>query len=76
MILGLILQQALSAGRLGYRRRLLRRPVGLPAVSPPRGDCHRGDLWLLAGIVAGISVLASLLGIAKALRVEPNEVLA
>jgi ABC-type lipoprotein release transport system permease subunit len=34
------------------------------------------DLWLLAGIVVGISVLASLLGIAKALSVEPHEVLA
>ena len=34
------------------------------------------DLWMLAGIVAVISVLASLLGIAKALSVEPNEVLA
>jgi len=33
------------------------------------------DLWILAGIVLGISVLASLLGIAKAMRVEPNKVL-
>jgi hypothetical protein len=34
------------------------------------------DLWLLAAVVAVISVLASVLGIAKALRVEPNQVLA
>jgi putative ABC transport system permease protein len=34
------------------------------------------DLWMLAGIVLAISVAASLLGIWKALRVEPNKVLA
>lgn len=33
------------------------------------------DLLSLAGLVLGISVLASLLGIAKATRVEPNKVL-
>jgi ABC-type lipoprotein release transport system permease subunit len=34
-----------------------------------------GDLLLLAGIVLLISVLSSILGIAKAMRVDPNEVL-
>jgi putative ABC transport system permease protein len=34
------------------------------------------DLWLLAGIVLGISVLASLLGIWRAMKVQPNEVIA
>jgi len=33
------------------------------------------DLWILAGIVVAISSLASLLGIARALQVEPNKVL-
>jgi ABC-type lipoprotein release transport system permease subunit len=33
------------------------------------------DLWGLAVVVALISVLASLLGIWKAMRVEPNKVL-
>jgi putative ABC transport system permease protein len=33
------------------------------------------DLWILAGIVLAISVLASLLGIWKAMSVEPNKVL-
>jgi hypothetical protein len=32
-------------------------------------------LWTLAGIVAGISVAASLVGIWKAMSVEPNTVL-
>jgi putative ABC transport system permease protein len=30
------------------------------------------DLLMLAGVVLGVSVLASLLGIWKALRVQPN----
>ena len=33
------------------------------------------DLWGLAGVVVLISVLSSLLGIWKAMRVEPNTVL-
>ena len=33
------------------------------------------DLWRLALVVVVISVLASLLGIWKAMRVEPNKVL-
>jgi len=33
------------------------------------------DLWLLAGIVVVISVLASLLGIWRAMKVNPNEVI-
>jgi ABC-type lipoprotein release transport system permease subunit len=33
------------------------------------------ERWMLAGVVVAISILASLLGIARALRVEPNQVL-
>ena len=75
VILGLILQQALLLGALGY---VVAYYVGqwLFPLFPRRVVIIPEDLWLLAGVVAGISVLASLLGIAKALRVEPNEVLA
>ncbi len=74
IILGLILQQALLLGGLGY---VVAYVVG-QWVFPwfPRAVVITPeDLWLLAGVVAGISVLASLLGIAKAMSVEPNEVL-
>ncbi len=74
MIAGLILEQALLLGAIGYViayalggwvfPRFPRRVL----IAPP-------DLWALAGIVVGISILASLLGIWKALRVEPNKVL-
>jgi hypothetical protein len=37
---------------------------------------ERGDLLVLGLIVAGISILSSLLGIRKAMGVEPNKVLA
>jgi putative ABC transport system permease protein len=37
---------------------------------------EKPDLLMLAGIVLTISVLASLLGIWKAMGVEPNKVLA
>jgi len=75
VILGLILQQALLLGGLGY---VVAYYIGqwVFPVFPRRVVIIPEDLWLLGGIVAGISVLASLLGITKALRVEPNEVLA
>jgi len=75
VILGLILQQAFLLGILAYG---VAYAVGQWAFSffPRRVVLIHDDLWLLAGIVMGISVLASLLGIAKALSVEPNEVLA
>ncbi len=75
VILGLILQQALLLGALGY---VIAYYIGqwvFPAF-PRRVVIIPEDLWQLAGIVAGISVMASLLGIIKALRVEPSEVLA
>jgi putative ABC transport system permease protein len=75
VILGLIVQQALLLGGLGY---VVAYYVGqwvFPAF-PRRVVITAEDLWVLAAVVAGISVLASVLGIAKAMRVEPNEVLA
>jgi putative ABC transport system permease protein len=75
VILGLILQQALLLGGLGY---VVAYYIGqwlFPAF-PRRVVIIPQDLWMLAGVVVGISVLASLLGVVKALRVEPSEVLA
>ena len=75
VILGLILQQALLLGGLGY---VVAYYIGqwVFPVFPRRVVIIPEDLWVLAGVVVGISVLASLLGVIKALRVEPNEVLA
>ena len=74
VIAGLILQQALLIGVLGYGLAYWLGTFAFPrfprlVVVEPR------DLLALAGIVLGISVLASLVGIAKAMRVEPNKVL-
>jgi putative ABC transport system permease protein len=70
-ILGLILQQAVMLGGLGYGVAYL---LGLKVYPyfPRRVVLLNEDLLALAGVVLGISVLASLLGIWKALRVEPN----
>ncbi len=75
VILGLILQQALLLGGLGY---VVSYYIGqwVFPFFPRRVVLIAEDLWMLGGIVVGVSVLASLLGISKALRVEPNEVLA
>jgi putative ABC transport system permease protein len=74
MIVGLIMQQALLLGVIGYGiayvvgRWLFPRFPRRVLIEPP-------DLWALAGVVLAISVVASLLGVWKALRVEPNKVL-
>lgn len=74
VILGLILQQALLLGALGFGIAYL---VGqrLFPYFPRRVVVVPDDLVQLAVVVLAISVLASLLGIAKALRVDPGEVL-
>lgn len=74
VILGLILQQAILLGVLAYGVACVIGQWAFP-LFPRRVIITAEDLWMLGGIVAGISVLASLLGIAKALSVEPNEVL-
>jgi hypothetical protein len=38
-------------------------------------EIEKPDLHMMGGIVLGISVLASVLGIWKAMSVEPNKVL-
>jgi len=74
VILGLILQQAFLLGILGYGVAYV---IGQWAfrLFPRRVLLIYDDLWVLAGVVVAISVLASLLGILQALRVEANEVL-
>jgi putative ABC transport system permease protein len=75
MILGLIMQQALLMGVLGYGLAFLIGQWTFPYF-PRKVILDAADLYQLAAIVLVISVLASLIGIIKALRVEPNEVLA
>lgn len=74
VVVGLILQQALLLGALGYG---IAYYIGqwLYPLFPRRVMITTEDLWMLAGIVLAISVVASLLGIWKAMRVEPNKVL-
>lgn len=74
VILGLILQQALVLGGLGYGIAYLVGQKLFPYF-PRRVVLTDQDLLQLAAIVLGISVLSSFLGIWKAMRVEPNEAL-
>ncbi len=75
VVVGLILQQSLLLGALGYAIAFYLGQWLYP-LFPRRVVITPGDLWMLAGIVLAISVVASLLGISKAMRVEPNKVLA
>ncbi|MDD2761238.1 MAG: ABC transporter permease, partial [Methylomonas sp.] len=75
VIVGLILQQALLMGCLGYSLAWWLGQYLFPYF-PRRVLLETPDLIKLAGITVAISVLASLMGIWKALRVEPNTVLA
>lgn len=74
MIVGLILQQALLLGLIGYGIAYLLGQWVFPKF-PRRVLIGAEDLWSLALVVVVISVLSSLLGIWKAMRVEPNKVL-
>jgi putative ABC transport system permease protein len=71
---GLILQQALLMGAFGYGLAWWIGQYVFP-LFPRRVLIDPADLTSLAFIVVGISTLASLLGIWKAMRVEPNTVL-
>ena len=75
VIIGLIVQQALLMGTLGYGLAWWLGQYAFPRF-PRLVLIERPDLAMLAGIVLAISVLASLLGIWKAMGVEPNKVLA
>lgn len=74
VILGLILQQALFLGGLGFCIAYFIGQWLFPHF-PRRVVIMPDDLMQLAVIVLIISVLSSLLGISKALRVDPGEVL-
>ena len=74
VIVGLIMQQALLIGTLGYGLAYWLGTFAFPRF-PRRVVIEPPDLLMLAGVVVGISVLASLIGIMEAMRVEPNKVL-
>ena len=74
VIIGLILLLVLLIGALGYGLAYWLGTFAFPRF-PRRVVIEPPDLMLLAGVVAAISVVASLIGIAKALSVEPNKVL-
>ena len=74
VITGMILQQSLVIGILAFG---LARFFGQWVYPhfPRRVVLVSGDLWLLFGIVTGISILASFAGIIKAMRTNAGEVL-
>lgn len=74
VILGLILQQALMLGVLGFGVAYLIGQRVFPKF-PRRVILTDYDLLQLAAIVLAISIASSLLGIWKALKVSPNEAL-
>ncbi len=74
VIIGLILQQALLIGALGYGLAYWLGTFAFPQF-PRLVVIETRDLLSLGAIVLGISVLSSLLGIWKAMSVEPNKVL-
>lgn len=74
VIVGLIMQQALMIGSLGFGLAYWLGTFAFPKF-PRRVLIENGDLLLLAGVVVSISVIASLIGIMEAMRVEPNKVL-
>lgn len=74
VILGLILQQALLLGGIGFGIAFVLGQRVFP-LFPRRVIITDGDVGLLALIVLGISIASSVLGIWKALRVSPNEAL-
>ena len=74
VIVGLIMQQALLLGAIGYGIAYLIGGWLFPRF-PRRVLIAPADLWTLAAVVVAISIVSSLLGVWKAMRVEPNEVL-
>jgi len=74
VIFGMILQQAFVLGVLGYGIAYVMGQKIFPNF-PRRVILVESDLIQLALIVLGISVLSSLLGIWRAMQVQPNEAL-
>ena len=75
VILGLILQQALVLGLCGYGIALVVGQKLFP-LFPRRVILAEADLLQLAVIVLAISLVSSLLGVRRAMRVSANEALA
>lgn len=75
VIVGMIMQQAILLGVLGYGVGYGIGQFAFPHF-PRRVVLTGPDMVVIAGVVLGIAVLASLFGIRKALKVEPNTVLA
>ncbi len=73
-IIGLILQQSLLIGGIGYLLAWWLGNYAFPRF-PRLVVIEPGDMLVLAGVVVLNSVLASLLGITKAMSVEPSKVL-
>ncbi len=74
LIVGLILQQALLLGALGYGLAALLGHWLFP-LFPRRWSSRRRISGCWRRSIAGIAVVASLLGIWKAMRIAPNTVL-
>lgn len=74
VILGMILQQALILGCVGYAIAYLAGQQVFP-VFPRRVILATSDLVQLGIVVIAISIASSFLGIWKALKVSPNEAL-
>jgi len=74
MVIGLILQQSLLLGMIGFGIAWYSGGFLFPKF-PRRALITSEDLFGLALMVVVISVLSSLLGIRKAMQVEPNKVL-
>ncbi|HML73704.1 MAG TPA: ABC transporter permease [Anaerohalosphaeraceae bacterium] len=74
VIFRLIMEQAMLLGVIGFGLAHILGQWAFPHF-PRRVLLLQEDLIVLAGIVVVISVLSSLLGIHRALRTEPNEVL-
>ena len=74
VILGLILQQALVLGAVGY---VIAYVIGSQLFPhfPRRVILDNADLVQLAAVVVVISIASSLMGIWKAMQVSPNEAL-
>ncbi len=75
LLVGLIVQQALMLGALGYGIALLAGSFAFDKF-PRRVLVTRVDLAAMAALVVAISIVASLAGIRRALRVRPTTVLA
>lgn len=74
VILGLIFQQALLLGAIGYVLAYYLGTILFPRF-PRRVLITNEGMLYLAGIVLLISIISSALGVWKALKIQPNEVL-